>query len=42
VNADNGSLEAQKMEPLRVYTPVVADLHHSDEEQDPGSGSASK
>ncbi len=32
----------KKMEPWRVYMPVVADLHHSDEEQDLGSGSASK
>jgi hypothetical protein len=33
-DAHNGGLEAQKMEPLRVYRPAVADFHHVDDEQD--------
>ncbi len=34
MDAHNGGLEAQKMEPLRVYRPEVADSHHVDDEQD--------
>ncbi len=38
VDAHNGGVEAFKMEPWKVFIPMVADSYYFDAEQDPDPG----